>query len=97
MTHRQSLLLRNVESFTNDRRMYTFRDEAIGLLEKFADKEHDRGGAVADLVVLSDSGTSDHSSSRVLDLHLGEENLAVLGHFDLPRTVHEHFESSTRT
>lgn len=29
-----------------------------------------------------------------LDLHLGEENLAVLGHFELPSTVNKHLECS---
>jgi len=59
------------------------------LAHKFSNKEDVGGGAIANNIVLSGGCTTDHSSSGVLDLHLVEENSAVLGKLDLTGTANE--------
>ena len=95
ITHSKSLLLRDVKPFPDDSRMYALGDVAISLLEKFPNKKDNRGGAVANLIILRDRCTRNHSSSGILNLHLGEEDLAVLGHFDLACAIDQHLEGAS--
>ena len=95
ITHSKSLLLRDVKPFPDDSRMYALRDVAISLLEKFPNKKDNRGGAVANLIILRDRCTRNHSSRGILNLHLGEEDLAVLGHFDLACAIDQHLEGTS--
>jgi len=79
-THLQRLLLGDIETLTDDPRMHTLRDVPIGLFQEFTDEEDDRGGPIPTLLVLGDRRPCDHRRRRVLDLHLGQEDLAVLSH-----------------
>jgi len=54
-------------------------DKSLGLLEHFTDEQHIRGGTITDNIVLGSRSTSNHGGCGVLDLHLVEQNVAVLG------------------
>ena len=78
-------------------------------LHQLTNKQYSRCGSIAldDLqflgnkeysnVILSCSSTGNERSSRMLNLHLVEKNIAVLGEFDLSRTVNKHFKSALGT
>ena len=80
-----------------------------GTLHQFAYKQYSRCGSVSldhlqflskkgySNVILSCSGTGNEGSGRMLNLHLVEKNIAVLGEFDLSRTVNKHFKSALGT
>jgi hypothetical protein len=61
----------------------TLRDVSVGLLQELSHKQHDRGSTVTTDIILSSGSSRNHDGSRVLDLHLTEEDIAVLGELDL--------------
>lgn len=67
------------------------------LLQEFADEEDDARRTVSGHFVLSDGGPRNQSGGGVLDLHLGEEGLAVFGHLELACAVDEHLEGAARS
>ena len=96
-THSQCLLLGDVKTLADDCWVDTLGNVAICLFQELSNKEDYGGGPVTNLIILRNGGTGDHGSSRVLDLHLREEDLAVLCHFDLAGTIDEHLESASWT
>ena len=96
-THRKSLLLRNVKTLADDCRVDSFRDVTICLLQKFSDQQDNRSSSISNLIILGNSSPSDHSSGGILDLHFREEDLAVLGHFNLTRAIDKHLKGTPRT
>jgi hypothetical protein len=62
-------------------------DITVCLLEQLTDKQHHRCCAIAADVVLRRRGARDHDGRGVLYLHLAEEDIAVLGQFDLGGVV----------
>lgn len=83
LSYLESLNLGNFEAVGDDAGVQTLRDEAIGLLEKLTDQQHDGGGTVTANVVLGGGGTGNHDGSRVLYLHFAEKNVAILCELDL--------------
>lgn len=65
-TYRKSLLLSQVESFSNNSRMHAFLDIPVRLLQQLSDEEDDRSRSVSCLLILGDSCPSDHSGGGVL-------------------------------
>jgi hypothetical protein len=69
--------------------MEALLDVAIRLLQQLTDQQHHRCCAIAADVVLRRRRPCDHDGSGVLYLHLAEENVAILGQFDLRVVVSE--------
>ena len=67
--------------------MYTLSEVALSLAHELSDKEDISGGTISDDFVLSGRSAANHSSSRVLDLHLVQEDTSVLGQLDLACTT----------
>ena len=55
----------------------------VCLLQQLSYQQHHRSGAVTADVILRSRRSSDHNGSWILNLHLTEEDVAVLGEFDL--------------
>lgn len=87
MSNLQRLGLGDVEAICDDTGVKTLRDVPVCLLQEFADKQHNRGRAVAADIVLSGRSSRDHDSSRVLNLHLAQQDVTVLGKLDLYRSI----------
>lgn len=58
--------------------MHALLDIPVRLLEKLTNEQHNRGRAVADLLVLCDRRPRNHRRGRVLNLHLRQQHLSVL-------------------
>lgn len=82
----QSLGPGKIESLGQHPRMEALGDVEIGLLQQLADENHCAGGSVASHVVLSSGGSGDERRRWMLDLHLVEQDIAVLGDFDVTGT-----------
>ncbi|KAJ8578580.1 hypothetical protein ON010_g624 [Phytophthora cinnamomi] len=63
---------------------------------QLADEQHGGRGAVARHVVLRRGGARDQRRRRVLDLHLVQQHVAVLGELDLAGAAHQHLERAAR-
>lgn len=87
--HLESLSLGNVKTVRDDARVQAFGNVSICLLQELAHKEDNRGRTIAADVVLCRRGSCNHHCSRVLNLHLAEENVAVLGELDLFRDIRQ--------
>uniref|UniRef100_A0A8W7PAJ3 Uncharacterized protein n=1 Tax=Anopheles coluzzii TaxID=1518534 RepID=A0A8W7PAJ3_ANOCL len=75
-----------VEPVRDDARMQPVRDVQVGLLQQLANDQHDRGGSVPGHIVLGRTGTGNQRRGRMLDLHLVQQHIAVLGDFDVTGT-----------
>ena len=65
---------------------------ALRLLHQLAHDQHRRRGAVAGDIVLRRGNARDHHGRRVLNLHLVQQRVAVLGQLDVAGAGHEHLE-----
>merc|ERR1719310_2452869 len=70
--------------------MKTLGDVEVRLLEELPDEQHSGGGSVPGGVVLSGGGAGDEAGSGVLDLHLVQQHVPVLGDLDVSRATNQH-------
>jgi hypothetical protein len=66
-------------------------DQVVGSLEEFGGHDDDRGGSVADFLVLELGKLDDDLGRRVLDVELAEDGGAVVGDGDVSDVVNQHF------
>ena len=85
----EALALGLLEAVSDDTGVDTLAEVALSLTHELTNEEDVGGGAVADDIILGGSGTADHGGGGVLDLHLVEENTAILGKFDLSGATDE--------
>eukprot|EP00048_Salpingoeca_helianthica_P014740 m.223286 g.223286 ORF g.223286 m.223286 type:complete len:355 (-) comp16221_c0_seq1:23-1087(-) len=95
--HPERLLLGNVKAVHQRPRVQALGDVELGLLEQLADEQHVRGRAIARHVILRSGSTSNQRGSGVLDLHLLEQDHAVLGDLDVTSATHKHLHGATGT
>eukprot|EP00966_Prymnesium_polylepis_P265322 6129473-Prymnesium_polylepis.1 len=88
--------LREVDAVAQQPRVDAVRQVALRLLHELADNQHGGRGAVAGDVVLRGGDPRDHHRRRVLDLHLVEQRVAVLGQLDVAGTRHKHLQRALR-
>ena len=69
--------------------MNSLLDDSFGEFHQFSDEEDVGGGAIANNVVLGGGCSGDHGRGRVLHLHLMQQDVTVLGQFDLTCTSHQ--------
>lgn len=79
----QRLDATQIETFADNARMQTFGQIDVGLFQQLTDQQNGRGGSIASHVILGSAGSGDQRSSRMLDLHFVQENVAVLGDLDV--------------
>lgn len=63
--------------------MQALGDVPVSLLQQLAHQQNDRRCAISADIVLGGGRARNHDGGRVLDLHLSEEDVAVLGELDL--------------
>jgi hypothetical protein len=85
----QALSLTELEAINNNAGVDSFAKVALSLTHKFSNEEDVCGGAVSDDVVLGGSSATNHSGSRVLDLHFVEQDSSIFGELDLACTANE--------
>lgn len=95
MTYFQGTNLACLESFAQDSRVDAFLNVPLGLLKQLSYEQHYACGSISALVVLSDGCSGYHCCSGVLDLHLCEEDLAVLGHLEVTRPIYEELDGAS--
>ena len=93
---REDAVLGEVDALAQQPRVHAVGEVALRLLHQLAHDEHRRGGAIAGDVVLRGRDARDHARGRVLDLHLVEEGVAVLGQLDVARARDEHLQRALR-
>lgn len=93
----EGLTLSELHTVNEDTGVNSFAEVALSLTHELTDEEHVGGGTVTDDVVLGGGSTADHGSSRVLDLHLVEENSSVLGQLNLSSASDEHLNGALGT
>lgn len=69
--------------------MNSLLDDSFGEFHQFSDEEDVGGSSITNDVVLCGGCSGDHSRSRVLHLHLMQQDVTVLGQFDLTCTSHQ--------
>ena len=62
---------------------------------RLTNEEDDRSSSISSHFVLRDGGASDESGGRILNLHFREKDFAVLGEFQLARSIDEHLERAS--
>mmetsp|Transcript_6999 Transcript_6999/g.17932 ORF Transcript_6999/g.17932 Transcript_6999/m.17932 type:complete len:368 (-) Transcript_6999:190-1293(-) len=92
----ERLVPREVVALGDDARVHALADVSFRALQKFARQQHHGRRAVARDFVLRGGGARDHGRRRVHDLHLLQEDGAVLRELDLARAAHEHLQRSSR-
>mmetsp|Transcript_5410 Transcript_5410/g.16070 ORF Transcript_5410/g.16070 Transcript_5410/m.16070 type:complete len:288 (+) Transcript_5410:876-1739(+) len=92
----QGLLSREIKTLGDEARMEALREAGFSELHQFTDEHHSGGSAVPSDVVLGGRRACDHAGRGVLDLHLPEQHVAVLGDLDLARAAHEHLQGTPR-
>mmetsp|Transcript_12506 Transcript_12506/g.31646 ORF Transcript_12506/g.31646 Transcript_12506/m.31646 type:complete len:388 (+) Transcript_12506:2521-3684(+) len=90
-------LLRDLETFHEDPGVEALVQVLLGLLQQLADHQHGGGRAVAGDVVLRHRRPRDHDGSRVLNLHLSQQHVAVLGELDVSSASDKHLDGSSGT
>jgi len=93
----EGLGLSELHAVNEDTGVHSFAEVALSLTHKLADEEHVGGGTVTDNIVLGGGSTADHGGGRVLDLHLVEQNSAVLGQLNLASATDEHLDGALGT
>jgi len=73
----------HLDTINDDTGVDALTDVALSLAHELTNEKDVGGGAVADDVVLGGGSAANHGGSGVLDLHLVQENAAVLGQLDL--------------
>lgn len=79
----QSLSLGNLKAIGDDARVESFGNVSVCLLQQLSHQQHDGSCAISANIVLRSRRSSNHNSSRVLDLHFSQEDVPVLGELDL--------------
>jgi hypothetical protein len=79
----EALSLGHLDTINDDTGVDSLTDVALSLAHKLANEKDVGGGTVADDIVLGGGSAANHGGGRVLDLHLVQENAAVLGQLDL--------------
>lgn len=83
ISHLQSFHLGDLEAISDDSGVQTLGDITVGLLEQLSHQQHHRCRSVTANVVLGGRSSRNHDSRRVLDLHLSQEDVSILGKLDL--------------
>ena len=91
------VLLGGLDALGQQPRVHAVGEVALGLLHELAHDEHRRRRAVAGDVVLRRRNACDHHGRRVLDLHLVEQRVAVLGELNVARARDKHLEGALRS
>ena len=91
----EGLKLSLLDTINDDPGVDTLAEVALCLAHELTDEEHVSGGAITDDIILSSGSAANHSSGRMLDLHLVEQDTAVLGQLDLTGTADEPKEEKT--
>mmetsp|Transcript_45383 Transcript_45383/g.150482 ORF Transcript_45383/g.150482 Transcript_45383/m.150482 type:complete len:216 (+) Transcript_45383:2210-2857(+) len=89
--------LRQLDPLAQQPRVHPVREVALCLLHHLADDEDGGGGAVAGDVVLRGGDARNHARGRVLDLHLVQQRVPVLGELDVARAADKHLERALGT
>ncbi|KAG9527101.1 hypothetical protein KCV07_g393, partial [Aureobasidium melanogenum] len=93
----EGLGLCKVVTVGDDSGVEAFGDVALSLLEKLADEDDSRGSTVTSDVVLCSGSAGNHDGGRVLDLHLAQQDTAILGKLDAASAIDQHLEGTRRT
>jgi len=93
----KSLSLSLFDTINDDSGMDALTEVALSLAHELSNEEHIGRGAIADDIILGSGSAADHGSSRVLNLHLVEEDATVLGQLDLTGTTDEHLKGALGT
>eukprot|EP00091_Calanus_sinicus_P009652 TRINITY_DN22491_c0_g1_i1.p1 TRINITY_DN22491_c0_g1~~TRINITY_DN22491_c0_g1_i1.p1 ORF type:complete len:131 (-),score=29.11 TRINITY_DN22491_c0_g1_i1:23-415(-) len=72
----------------------TLGDVEVCLLQELSNKEDSGGGSISGDVVLSCGSSGDQTGSWVLDLHLMEKDISVLGDLDVTGSSYKHLHRS---
>jgi hypothetical protein len=84
--------LGRLDPLANEPRVQPVGEVALGLLHEVADDEDVGGGPIARHVVLRRRDPRDQARGRVLDHHLVQQRVAILGQLEIPRAADEHLE-----
>lgn len=68
-------------------RVESLSEVSLCLAEQLSGEQYIRSGTITGDILLGGGGTGDDGGSRVLNLHLIEKNLTILGHLDLTGTT----------
>ena len=79
----EALALGLLKTINDDTGVDTLAEVALSLTHELTNEKHVGGGTVTDDIILSGGSTADHGGSGMLDLHLVEEDAAILGQLDL--------------
>mmetsp|Transcript_5436 Transcript_5436/g.13686 ORF Transcript_5436/g.13686 Transcript_5436/m.13686 type:complete len:423 (-) Transcript_5436:94-1362(-) len=82
------------EAFCNGARVKTLSNPTLCFLEDLSHQNDVAGGTITGDIVLCSGGASDEAGSRVLDLHLVQEYVAVLGQLHISAATHQHLHGS---
>jgi len=93
----ESLNLGKFKTIDNDSGVDTVTEISFGLAHNLTNEKNVGGGTITSDIILSSGSTSNHSGSRVLDLHLMEQDATILGQFNLSRASNEHLNGTLRT
>jgi hypothetical protein len=85
----EDFTLGQFDTIDNNAGVDTFSEVSLSLSHELSSEEDVGGSTITSDVILSGSCTTDHSGSRVLDLHLVEEDSSVLGELDLTGTTNK--------
>lgn len=83
LSHLKSLHLGDFEAISDNAGVQSLGDVSVGLLEQLSHQQDNRGCSITTNIVLSGRSTCDHDCRGVLNLHLSEKNISVLGELDL--------------
>lgn len=86
--------LGELKAFLHNARVEAFGYVSLRLLEELSNQKHVGSRSVAGDLVLGGSGAGNHGGRWVLDLHLAQQDFAVLGQLDLAGSVDEHLDCS---
>ena len=85
----ERLSLSELHTIDEDTGVDTFSKVALSLTHELTNKEDISSGTVSDDIILGGSCTTNHGSSRVLDLHLVKKDSSIFGKLNLTGTANE--------
>jgi hypothetical protein len=77
--------------------MDTVSDVSLSLSHELSDEEDTGGSSISNHIILSSGASTNHGGSRMLDLHLMEEDSTILGELNLTSSTDEHLDGSLWT
>jgi hypothetical protein len=92
----ESLLLGFLKTINDDSGVDAFAEVSLGLTHELTNEKNISCGAISNDIVLSGSSSTDHSSCRVLDLHLVKQNAAIFSQLDLTGATDEPLKCKRR-